>query len=287
MPYLDQLQKRLGAAWPAIMKARDEAGQMEYDLCLLLASGNERLDQPDTSIVVFGSLARGEWTSGSDVDWTLLIDGSANPEHHTNAVRIEQRLRSKYNAPGQTGVFGNMAFSHQIIHQIGGQDDTNRNTTHRILLLLESLAIGDDRAHDRVLTATLQRYLEGDASFVNGLGGNTVPRFLLNDIVRFWRTVAVDFAAKQRDRSGTGWGLRNAKLRMSRKLIFAAGLLICFDCHLNRPPTLDGAQRPSAERPMIWLEFLKQRVLETPLEIVSRFLYGQEFSLRAGTPRFL
>jgi hypothetical protein len=167
------------------------------------------------------------------------------------------------------------AFSHQIIHQIGGPDDTNRNTTQRILLLLESLAIGDDDAHNRVLTATLQRYLEGDVSFVNGLGGNTVPRFLLNDIVRFWRTVAVDFAAKQRDRSGTGWGLRNAKLRMSRKLIFAAGLLICFDCHLNRPPALDDAQLPSAERLMIWLEFLKERVLETPLEIVSRFLYGQ------------
>ncbi len=35
-----------------------------------------------------------------------------------------------------------MAFSHDIIHQIGGQDDTNKNTTQRILLLLESCAIG-------------------------------------------------------------------------------------------------------------------------------------------------
>src|ERR1022692_2655423 len=109
MSYLDQLQERLGVAWPAIGKARDDAWQVRVDLDILLASGNERLDQPDTSIVVFGSLAREEWTSESDVDWTLLIDGSANPEHHTNAVRIEQRLRSKYNAPGQTGVFGNMA----------------------------------------------------------------------------------------------------------------------------------------------------------------------------------
>ncbi|HEX3586174.1 MAG TPA: hypothetical protein VH024_09265 [Candidatus Angelobacter sp.] len=45
--------------------------------------------------------------------------------------------------------------------------------------------------------------------------------------------MAVDFASKQRDRSGKGWGLRNAKLRMSRKLIFASGLLICFSCHLD------------------------------------------------------
>ena len=34
----------------------------------------------DTSLVVFGSLARGEWTSGSDLDWTYLIDGGAPNE---------------------------------------------------------------------------------------------------------------------------------------------------------------------------------------------------------------
>jgi hypothetical protein len=28
-----------------------------------------------------------------------------------------------------------MAFSHGIVHRIGGQNDTNKNTTQRILLL--------------------------------------------------------------------------------------------------------------------------------------------------------
>ena len=44
---------------------------------------------------------------------------------------------------------------------------------------------------------------------------------------------AVDFASKQRDRAGEGWGLRNAKLRMSRKLIFASGMLVCFSPKLD------------------------------------------------------
>ena len=58
--------------------------------------------------------------------------------------------------------------------------------------------------------------------------------FLLNDIVRFWRTMAVDFASKQKEIAlEEGWGLRNAKLRMSRKLIFASGLLVCFGCNLD------------------------------------------------------
>ncbi|HMG69176.1 MAG TPA: nucleotidyltransferase domain-containing protein [Chitinophagaceae bacterium] len=38
--------------------------------------GAIRLFSSDVDLVVFGSIARNECTIGSDVDWTLLIDGS-------------------------------------------------------------------------------------------------------------------------------------------------------------------------------------------------------------------
>ena len=107
--------------------------------------------------------------------------------------------------------------------------------TQRMLLLLESVPIGPSPAYARIVRAVIDRYLEEEAHIlVEGKTRFKVPRFLLNDIVRFWRTMAVDFASKQRDRGGKGWGLRNAKLRMSRKLIFASGILVAFGCNLDQ-----------------------------------------------------
>ncbi|MDR9892954.1 nucleotidyltransferase domain-containing protein, partial [Pseudenterobacter timonensis] len=62
----------------------------------------------DTSFVVFGSLARREWTSGSDLDWTFLIDGEAHPEHLLIAQEIRDLLdKQEIVKPGRTGIFGN------------------------------------------------------------------------------------------------------------------------------------------------------------------------------------
>ena len=130
---------------PPMPQARAAAKRIREELDSLLSQELGKYASEDTSLVVFGSLARGEGTSGSDLDWTYLIDGQANSDHLVIAQRIRKLLeehKDKYRPPGQTGTFGNMAFSHDIIHQIGGQNDTNKNTTQRILLLLESAAMG-------------------------------------------------------------------------------------------------------------------------------------------------
>jgi predicted nucleotidyltransferase len=263
---ITRLEGALGKHFANLEAARKRAGVVREKFEM----GVSGLNSDDTTIVVFGSLARGEFTDGSDVDWTVLIDGVANPKHLDLARQVKQLVDTlEARQPGPEGIFGNMAFSHQIIHQIGGEDDTNRNTTQRILLMLESMPIGRRGAYDRVLNHVLTRYIAEDSRFLQKDARFHVPRFLLNDFARYWRTMAVDFAYKRRVRAGDGAALRNLKLRISRKLTFVSGLLACFSLHLLLPETERAAILTSRDPAHEFVRYMRNLLSQTPLELVA------------------
>ena len=193
-----------------------------------LASGDL---PPDMSIVVFGSWARGELTEGSDDDWAILGARSfgGDDDGVARAMALaEGQLGGGGREPGSQGVFGVPFEVETLIRHVGLDADTNRNLTRRMLLLLESREVAGS-VHRTAWSAVLGRYLQF------GIKSNRPPRFLLNDLVRYWRTICVDFEGKHRDTGGDDpkWVTRNAKLRTSRKLLFAGGLVPILLCHLR------------------------------------------------------
>src|SRR6266566_271363 len=98
---VSDLAVRCGGNWPTMAKA--EASAREERAKRAAAFSAAGLIPADTSLVVFGSLARGEWTQASDLDWTLLVDGQVVGQHADIALKIAKIVLDDKKAPGPTG----------------------------------------------------------------------------------------------------------------------------------------------------------------------------------------
>ena len=175
------------------------------------------------TLVATGSYGRGEATPESDMDWYMILDADQVPEEVIpDELRAIQEIiaAAAPNSAGDTGTFGPEAWLRfsDMLANIGGHNDDNKNLTRRMLFLLEGNWLYGDQRFSQYRRKLLEKYFKEDSP------EGQIPHFLLNDVIRYYRTIATDFEYKV-TQAGKSWGLRKTKLRFSRKLLYFGGLI--------------------------------------------------------------
>ncbi len=214
--------------------------QSEAGLALVREQATARLSkiigQEPLVIYVTGSFGRREarFPRGSDLDLFFLYGPKCRSskahlpqltwlELAGELIRIARDL--EFEEFSRDGAF---LQSHNVWHigrQLGSQhEDAENGFTARLLLLLESGYVFNEALYEHFMQETIGFYYEDHAAN----RGTFRPTFLINDILRFWRTLCLNYEHKRNrkrqeadpDDERAPWradsALDNFKLRFSR-----------------------------------------------------------------------
>ncbi len=176
----------------------------------------------NTTLYVTGSAARGEMSDHSDLDLFVVRLGDAHSrlDEATIIAAVRRALREmRKPAPSQDGRFLGMQLAEKLVNELGTEkDDFYNHFTARMLLLLESRPLFQgDRTYEALIDRVLSRYWK-DAE---GRPHDFIPYLLINDIVRYWRILLLNYEAKVAGQGANEGDRRLAsyKLRFSRCLL--------------------------------------------------------------------
>src|ERR1700674_3839094 len=182
--------------------------------------------QQNLSIYVTGSYGRLEAHRSSDLDLFFVFDGE-RPIEKTAKILIDAELIKIARDMGVPPFSNDAKYLEihslqEMLDKLGGAEDDFKNFfTARMLLLLESRPIYGDAAYKRILTQIIDAYFRDYHDHT----GDFRPLFLLNDILRFWKTLCLNYENRRNrpdERAEKNkHHLKNLKLKFSR-------LLICF-----------------------------------------------------------
>lgn len=233
----------------------------------------EKTLQGKACVYAIGSFGRGEASANSDLD--LFIVGKTNDPRDSTESSLLGRLDEicvKADLIEATRALGIPEFDGEgrylvhysvpdLINTLGRpEDDANNTFTARLLLLLESQPILENRVYEEVISDVVAAYW-GD---YEDHKEDFTPAFLANDILRLWRTFCVNYEARterQPDAKRIKRKVKNYKLKYSRMLTCYSALL-----YLLATCERQGTVRPLDVMEMIHLSPTQrlERLLQQP-----------------------
>lgn len=241
-------------------------------------------DWPNVAIFAAGSLGRLETGRCSDLDVFFLAkpaDDTTDDVHPISRLQEISLFAKLIEINAQLGLpkfsgDGRYLKVHdlrRVISSTGDANDDSENLfTTRLLLLLESKPLWNADLRREAITNVLAYY------FKDGKGKKDFrPLFLLNDILRYWRTLCLNY---ERDRvRSPKWWKNNLNLKFSRKLtVFSTVLVILTKAATDEDSFIAMAEKVPLERLSLALDTLGDSSL---LPRFTKFLNDYESFLAA------
>ena len=195
-------------------------------------------------IYTTGSFGRREAGEHSDLDLFFVQDGEIEAIGGRKETLIKADLIRLCRTLGYPEFSGEGAYLkihtvNDLATRIGHpHEDAENLFTARMLLFLESTPLHNDSAYDRAISACAEQYFRDFSDHST----NFRPLFLTNDIMRFWKTLCLNYenartSATQADKPKHR--LKNFKLKFSRMMTCYSMLAcLCDPDESNTPEKL-------------------------------------------------
>lgn len=241
------------------------------------------------SIYVTGSYGRFEASKRSDIDLFFVCDDTSggNKINLLTKILIDAELIKivqlmKFPEFTNEGQYLEVHYLDPMLEALGGRDDDFKNYfTARLLLLLESYPIYNDKIYDRIIEKIVDAYFRDYHDHEKEFR----PIFLVNDIIRFWRTLCLNYENKRnissQDKCQKNKNhLRNLKLKFSRMLTcFSTVIPLCVLPKAS-PQDISGlVRRPPLERLQNIVQD-KTDMLETFDKILEGYMWFLKITAR-------